>query len=845
MNPRLQYNFGNVPVNTAAESTEEKTPDNTTRNVELHSPADALHKAAAAGDVSQITTILSNDPDAINRFHSIHQTTPICWALDNNQDAAVELLMTRGADFFITAHTYSFYYPLHYMRYKGTEHQLKIFKGIYEHIISLGNVQNITSPILLTGIYQNLLFLLENSSDISHLHKLFEEVRNIIYAGTAITPDLLHLVIREHTVFCQFEQNPPKAINLQFVKDMKIRLAIVIERLLISFPTNNKNTNLSYEIFNYAKRLNQQLGVHLLNLCFQTARKLLSENDSHFDAAIALEHTLQGNISENRFSSLSNTNIGNHIDFINKNKTGPNAVFSLLYLKTALAIMNCVKYPIAPVKSLLKVSKRLAVDDAQLNLIKIVKHIFQQAVTEPQIIATPAMISTLNNILLIVIRPLGIDEDILELLKKYFDKLTSGLIKDSHSEIVLQLIETILIHLNIIQSAWLVNNKSYQKGLELCKKTLRDVFNKNMQLFLPMLANTVIYLNPKDSFDFYDYAMDLVKDKDIDLYFILMTEKATHLSFSDRINFYSKILNTYRSNPAYFVRALANAMTQVEYDVGLKLYQEARDSKLLDDPELFRQLLTNVTAHAIVECTKKFDDKTELNVRFVQIYYYISQNTLLDHDNRIAFGNKILNITSKCNNAEIFIFILKNIANRFEFKDGTTYYQYALNFAFGCDADLFIRLLGETADYIKSTISDCLAARLLTDLAKNYHCFVAGDMQVFELISNNYNTATKDNLYKPITDLYHTIIITVWNNLHQHLHAAHLTPVIREHFINVHNKFIETFRPIIQPLPLDSIAADNIYRFFVQRNQLTAANTTSTSPTATNLTTIAHRQCNK
>ena len=129
-------------------------------------PGDALHAAAEIGDIELIREILANDPHAHNKPHSTQHTLPICWALQNQQTAAVKLLAECNliADDFPLYH----YLPLNFMNARWAERNPRLSAHLVARTRKLLDraFDNIGLASLheLASILQNYLFVAEYSN---------------------------------------------------------------------------------------------------------------------------------------------------------------------------------------------------------------------------------------------------------------------------------------------------------------------------------------------------------------------------------------------------------------------------------------------------------------------------------------------------------------------------------------------------------------------------------------------------------------------------------------------------------------------------------------------------------
>jgi ankyrin repeat protein len=85
----------------------------------LTSSADALHRAASLGDTASMAAILEADPVALNRPHSFHGTTPICWSLLYQKHEATELLLSYNPSLLPLMVPSESYYPIYFLNTKS------------------------------------------------------------------------------------------------------------------------------------------------------------------------------------------------------------------------------------------------------------------------------------------------------------------------------------------------------------------------------------------------------------------------------------------------------------------------------------------------------------------------------------------------------------------------------------------------------------------------------------------------------------------------------------------------------------------------------------------------------
>jgi hypothetical protein len=89
---------------------------------------DQLHFLARMGDSAAIENYVRVFPESINHFHSVHGTTPICWAIQEGNDTAVITLLNLGANLLLTATPLQCNFPLSFYKIKLPEIQTDAHK---------------------------------------------------------------------------------------------------------------------------------------------------------------------------------------------------------------------------------------------------------------------------------------------------------------------------------------------------------------------------------------------------------------------------------------------------------------------------------------------------------------------------------------------------------------------------------------------------------------------------------------------------------------------------------------------------------------------------------------------
>jgi hypothetical protein len=298
MNPRLRYSLQHHPV-----PPDEKNNGNTYLIGAGHqSPHDDLHFAAARGLVAEMIAILNNDPGALNRFHSLHGTTPICWAIAADQQSAIKLLLDYDAQVILTKHPFVFYHPLHFLNYTDEYARTDIIEYLFS---------NAAAWIKNTYRYANEL---PHESVINLLQSIFLLLRHEYYDFTGevekrilglkhllekfILPDELKIINHISLLHIQhlvYDEMVMSTMMSQAVAELALSLRRQFELALEEIPQTVRSEDLSVEIFLHANTLTEENATtdNLFMLCYSIADQLAQGGSLNLRAAIHLKKSMQ------------------------------------------------------------------------------------------------------------------------------------------------------------------------------------------------------------------------------------------------------------------------------------------------------------------------------------------------------------------------------------------------------------------------------------------------------------------------------------------------------------------------------------------------------------------------
>src|SRR5476649_950819 len=79
-------------------------------------PQDEIHQAAELGDLQRVKDLYAKDPSCLNRYHTIYETTPLCWALQAQQSNVIKFFLEqKDIELVKTLEPYSHFSPLFYV----------------------------------------------------------------------------------------------------------------------------------------------------------------------------------------------------------------------------------------------------------------------------------------------------------------------------------------------------------------------------------------------------------------------------------------------------------------------------------------------------------------------------------------------------------------------------------------------------------------------------------------------------------------------------------------------------------------------------------------------------------
>ncbi len=384
MNSRLIYSLDHTYGN----FTEYHAGDN---------PADAMHKAAEMGDVNQMAIILARDPESLNRLHSVHGTSPLCWAIGNYRDpTALDFLIRYQADPLTALNTASYHYPLAFLTLVQKELQTPLHQLLLNYVegwigLLLPQMNSLSTNFLI-AIYHNVLLLIGH--DIRNDY-LFESL-----------PRLKELIMQRDLTSDQRE-----VISLSFMLAETAHLPFDFSglsndsclSLINQFSAHIKDDELSCELVLYANRVMEDEDQSFdLSPYYELALKLMNGSNEAFKASIHLNksiyHATCEHLSESDSDSLDmdsgsddekstdelldnhiNFNIQRAIDILNSLAFKNNTLAMLLRTTVAKTFRLLVENTrdIEQILELLKLSQNFEMERFALQEIQLITAMFK------------------------------------------------------------------------------------------------------------------------------------------------------------------------------------------------------------------------------------------------------------------------------------------------------------------------------------------------------------------------------------------------------------------------------------------------------------------------------------
>ncbi len=300
MNPRLSYSLKYFPV-----PPDEKNADNIPYAIDAghQTPYDDLHAAAARGDIVAMQAILRQNPEALNRFHSLHGTTPLCWAIMAEEESAMNLLLEYFADVLLTPLPFINYQPLHFLdlteEYSRSEVIDKLFATIDTAIkdacihadkLPPAKVVNLLQTTLLLLRHEYYSFTGEIENRILVLKGILDNCIAPVELKTIYKISILHL---QQMVYDELVETTPNLMS-QAIADLALLLREELERELAKIPHTLRCEDLSMELVLYASSLREAVVTHdnFILLCYSIADQLALGGSLHLRAAIHLQKAL-------------------------------------------------------------------------------------------------------------------------------------------------------------------------------------------------------------------------------------------------------------------------------------------------------------------------------------------------------------------------------------------------------------------------------------------------------------------------------------------------------------------------------------------------------------------------
>jgi hypothetical protein len=383
MNSRSTYS-----IDTSQRSSDEHAEYNAGDN-----PADALHKAAEIGDVAQMEEILRHDPRALDRFHSVHGTTPLCWAADNDRDSsALDFLIRQHADPLIAPRTAYFYYPIAFLISLSPEIQPQLHKNllsyVQERVVQLFPQMAMLSRDYLISIYYNVLLLIGHDACTlelrTNLSKLKQQIMQRVMTEDERAIISLSLMLAE-------------SANLSC--DLSLLDKDPCLELISDFPAHIKNDELSCELYLYANHAMEKECSFDLSPYYELALKLMHAPNPAFRAAIHLKKSIyhansafesdsdsDSEFSDNEMESesedeksveeplenLTKFHVENAVDILN-NLSFKNDMLALLLRVTVVQVYPVTKtFDSELLLNLLSLSRHFEVNEFALQEIQII-----------------------------------------------------------------------------------------------------------------------------------------------------------------------------------------------------------------------------------------------------------------------------------------------------------------------------------------------------------------------------------------------------------------------------------------------------------------------------------------
>jgi ankyrin repeat protein len=300
MNPRFIYSLENYPI-----PRDEKNDGNTYLiNMGHQCPHDDLHVAASRGQINEMSAILERDPDALNRFHSMHGTTPICWALEENKQNAINFLLDRGANVLVTKHPFVIYHPLHFLQLTDACERTEIIGNLFVLTDSWISDTYKQAKVLPHERVVNLLqsiFLLVQHEYYQYTEALEERIKELelILQNFKLSNEIkivynIALLRIKHLVFDELVKRTPQARISQALVERALLARRQLELSLEAIPWDIRSEDLSIELYLHANLYtdNSDNRDNIFILCYAIANQLAQGGAANLQAAIHLRKSL-------------------------------------------------------------------------------------------------------------------------------------------------------------------------------------------------------------------------------------------------------------------------------------------------------------------------------------------------------------------------------------------------------------------------------------------------------------------------------------------------------------------------------------------------------------------------